>query len=181
VRNRFAVLAAAALGLACWPGQAEAAACGVPAGTPTTRESEAAFERATACELAEVRAARSLPALRRARGLDRAAERQARDMVERRYFSHTSPEGDDVLDRVRASHYLRRWPSFRLGEVLAWGTGSLGSPPAIVQAWLNSPGHRRLVLKRGFRDVGIGVVAGYPFGSAAGATYAVVFGRRERN
>jgi uncharacterized protein YkwD len=65
--------------------------------------------------------------------------------------------------------------------VLAWGTGSLGSPPAIVQAWLNSPGHRRLVLKRGFRDVGIGVVAGYPFGSAAGATYAVVFGRRERN
>ena len=31
------------------------------------------------------------------------------------------------------------------------------SPPSIVQAWLDSAGPRRLVLKRGFRDVGIGL------------------------
>ena len=33
----------------------------------------------------------------------------------------------------------RRW---RLGENLAWGTGVLAAPGAIVRAWMNSPGHR---------------------------------------
>jgi uncharacterized protein YkwD len=181
VRNHVAAVLASSLVLLCCPAHAGAAACAAPAGTPTTTQSEAAFERATECVLAEVRAAAALPALRRARSLDRAAVRHARDMVARGYFSHTSPEGADVLDRVRQSRYLRGWAGYRLGEVLGWGTGSLGSPGAIVKAWLDSPGHRRLVLKRSFRDVGIGVVGGYPFGAAAGATYAVVLGRRERS
>src|SRR5688572_14272382 len=47
--------------------------------------------------------------------LDRAAQGHAEDMLGRRYFSHVSPEGESVRDRVRATGY--RWRV--VGENLA--------------------------------------------------------------
>ena len=47
-----------------------------------------------------------------------------------------------------------------------------------VDAWMDSPGHRENVLKRVYREVGIGVVLGVPVSDAAGATYTVDFGVR---
>jgi uncharacterized protein YkwD len=181
MRSRCVALAVSALVALGWPVPARADECPIPAGTPAaSEESEAEFERATECLVNEERAGRGLAQLRRARRLDRAAERHARDMVARHYFSHFSPEGNGLLDRVRASRYLRGWPSYTLGEVLAWGTGSLGSPPSIMRAWLDSPGHLHVIAEPHFRDFGVAVVAGVPSGDPAGGTYAVVFGRRER-
>jgi uncharacterized protein YkwD len=59
-------------------------------------------------------------------------------------------------------------PTF--GEDLAWGTGSLGSPSAIVDAWMASPSHRRNLLRPGFHRVGLGQLTG----SFAGHSQAVV-------
>jgi uncharacterized protein YkwD len=182
MRTRCVAVAVSALVMLAWPVPAQAEECPIPPGTPAaSAESEAEFERATACLINNERARRGLAQLRRARRLNRAADRHARDMVARHYFSHFSPEGDGLLDRVRASHYLRGWPGYTLGEILAWGTGSLASPPSIMRAWLKSPGHEAVIAEPHFRDFGIAVVAGVPSGGdVAGATYAVDFGRRER-
>lgn len=61
-----------------------------------------------------------------------------------------------------------RGPLF--GENLAFGTGSLGSARAVVDAWLASPGHRANLLRPGFRRIGLGARAG----SFAGHDGAVV-------
>jgi uncharacterized protein YkwD len=52
-----------------------------------------------------------------------------------------------------------------------------GTPAAMVDAWMHSPGHRLNLLHRSFRDVGIGIVAGTPTGGG-GATYTTDFGVR---
>ena len=47
-----------------------------------------------------------------------------------------------------------------LGEDLAWGTGSDAQPEAIVQAWMDSPPHRRIMLDCRFSQLGVGIAAG---------------------
>ena len=44
------------------------------------------------------------------------------------------------------------------------------SPQSIVTAWMNSPGHRAVILDRDFRDVGVGIVPGVPVDAIPGAT-----------
>ncbi len=44
-----------------------------------------------------------------------------------------------------------------VGENLAWGTGSYASARGIVRAWLESPEHRRNLLRPGFRRIGLGL------------------------
>ena len=64
-----------------------------------------------------------------------------------------------------------------LGENLAWGTGALATPRSIMQAWMNSAGHRQNILNREFREFGVGVAAGNPSArDGLGATYANEFG-----
>ncbi len=64
------------------------------------------------------------------------------------------------------------------GEMLAWGAGGSATPASRVSAWIQSRPHRQILLKRAFRDVGVGVVAGAPDGSAAAFTYTAELGRR---
>jgi uncharacterized protein YkwD len=73
-----------------------------------------------------------------------------------------------------------RWT---VGENLAWGTGTLASPRATVDAWMHSADHRENLLDRGFADVGIGIAAGAPeelVADESGGTYVTDFGRRVR-
>jgi uncharacterized protein YkwD len=65
------------------------------------------------------------------------------------------------------SRHLMRSDSFHharlasgTGEVLAWGTCSWFRPAQAVRMWLNSAGHRALLLRRGFRYVGTGWTSG---------------------
>lgn len=90
-----------------------------------------------------------------------AAGDHARDMAQRGYFAHASPDGLNALDRVR-----RYEPYFRgmLGENLAYRTVSGIQNmdldlivESIMTAWLKSPGHRATLLSRQFTFTGIGV------------------------
>jgi uncharacterized protein YkwD len=157
------------------PAQAASADCSGAADVPAQGAQERAAA-ATVCVLNSERADRGLPALRVQSGLSQAAEGHATDMVRRQYFSHTTPEGRTFDERLRRP-YIRghRWG---VGETLAWGTKSKSTPEAIVQAWLASPPHRRVVLDRRFRDVGIGVTLGLPVTGDPGATYAAELGVR---
>jgi uncharacterized protein YkwD len=133
---------------------------------------------AVVCLHNQIRAEKGLPTLRQAARLRQAAVGHSRDMVGDGYFEHTTPKGQTMVDRILRARYVREDQGWLLGENLAWGTGSLSTPRGAVESWMDSPGHRANMLKRGYRDIGVGVVLGVPVSDAAGATYTVDFGVR---
>jgi uncharacterized protein YkwD len=134
---------------------------------------------ALVCEIDRLRARRDLRRLDSDDRLAKAARRHAADMVERHYFSHYSPAGADVADRARRTGYAKGSCAWRLGEVLAWGVGGRSTAAATVRAWMDSPGHRRILVSNRYSDVGVGTVAGTPAAEFPhGLTAAAVLGRR---
>ena len=134
---------------------------------------------ALVCEIARLRARRDLRRLDSDDRLAKAARRHASDMVDRHSFSHYSPAGSDVADRARRTGYAKRSCSWRLGEVLAWGVGGRSTAAATVRAWMDSPGHRRILVSNRYSDLGVGTVAGTPSAEYPhGLTAAAVLGRR---
>ena len=164
---------------------AAAAAEGKPAGRQCAdADLEAASDNlpriraAILCLHNRVRAEHDLPPLRANKRLRRAAVGHSRSMVAKRFFAHESPRGSTMVERIRRARYVRAGDGWTLGENLAWGTGSLGTPRSTLEAWMDSRGHRANLLNRAFRDMGVGVVLGVPVSDAAGATYTVDFGVR---
>ena len=143
-----------------------------------TKDNLPEIRAAILCLHNQVRAEHGLPELQDSRRLRKAALGHSRDMVETRYFEHTTPRGVTMVDRILKAKYVRDDEGWVLGENLAWGTGSYGTPRGAVDAWMASPGHRANLLKRSFREMGVGVVLGVPVSDAAGATYTVDFGVR---
>lgn len=135
------------------------------------------LQAATLCLLNGERADRALPPFRVSAPLSRAAGDHASDMVAKSYFAHKGADGSEIRGRIQATGYLpanRRWV---IGENLAWGTGALATPKAIVNAWMNSSGHRANVLHAEYREIGFGIVIGNPKArNGFGATYANAFG-----
>lgn len=171
----LAVLASAVLALAL-AAPASAAACPGADAHPGVA-ARATIERATLCLLNRERRQEGLGALRHNDFLALAAERHARDMVARGYFSHDSPSGTSFVQRIVRTGYTHE-SSWTLGENLAWGSGNLATPAEIMDAWMASPGHKANVLGP-FREVGIGSTPGAPErGHDAGETYVTEFGIR---
>jgi uncharacterized protein YkwD len=156
--------------------QAAQAACPASAVTPTPGSADQA-ERSVLCLLNLERRSRGLGRLRSNGRLAEAATAHSRDMVRRRYFSHVSPGGGTMGERIRETGYLSRARSYSIGENLAWGTGELASPLKIVEAWMKSPGHKRNILHAAFEEIGIGLALGAPVRNG-GATYTTNFGAR---
>ena len=167
----------------CAPGSAQAAAACQGADALPAQASEAVVRTATLCLMNSERGARGLAGLRSQSALASAAGRYARQMVSERFFAHTSPRGSTVLSRIRDTTYLRGAQAWTVGENLAAGSGTLATPRAIVEAWMQSPGHRANLLSPCFRDIGIGIAAGMAAQQAdagSGVTYVTDFGRRSR-
>jgi uncharacterized protein YkwD len=123
------------------------------------------------CLINGERRTRRIPKLRRNSRLDRSAKAHADDMVAKKYFSHQSQSGERLADRVRKTGYLDS-DTWRLGENLAWATGSLQTPSTVLAAWMNSPSHRRNILDRKFKDIGLAVTYGVPIETiSGGVTY----------
>ena len=78
-----------------------------------------------------------------------AAREHSIDMVNRHYFSHTTPEGKTFEDRIQESGY----DGVPLGETLAAGQTT---PQQAVDSWLSSNGHCRIIMSAGARAVGVG-------------------------
>ena len=141
--------------------------------------SNADVKKTTLCLLNKQRKAHGRRALKPNRRLARAARKHARDMVERKYFSHTAPGGVSFVDRIMRQDYVDAGQGWTLGENLAWGSYQLATPKSIVRSWMHSPGHRANILNPKFREIGIGVVTGAPEpGTENAATYATSFGTR---
>ena len=138
----------------------------------------AAVRAAVLCLHNRIRAERGLPLLRENTRLRRAAVGHSTDMVARGYFEHTAPGGVSFVDRILAANYARQDQGWSLGENLAWGTNSLSTPSGVVEAWMDSPGHRANILRRAYREIGLGIALGVPSDSSSGATFTADFGVR---
>jgi hypothetical protein len=132
---------------------------------------------ATLCLINAQRSARGLKPLAADARLQAAASAFARDMVDRRFFDHVSPGGGTMMDRLHAAGW-NPGGAWSAGENIAWGGGSLGTPAAIVDAWMHSAGHRANILSRAYTQIGVGIADGAPQAGVSGpaATYVTDFG-----
>lgn len=162
-------------------GTASADAACKGAGAMPSKANAAKVRKATLCLLNIQRRAHGLQKLHENGRLRGAAKRYSKLMVRLGFFDHTSPTGSTMQSRIDATHYLDGARGWGIGENIAWGTGSLGTPRAIVNAWMHSPGHRANILNGTFRDIGIGIATGAPThggARAGGGTYTTDFGYR---
>lgn len=103
------------------------------------------------------RAARGLPALTRVSPLDRSAQNYAGRMATEDFFSHISPEGETPAGRMLDAGYS--WSGW--GENIAAG---LDTAEAVMDAWMQSPGHAANILSADYTQIGIGVAVGGTYG-----------------
>ena len=173
-----ATTAAVALALAV-PAGASASACADTELLPTA-ETLPRVAASTLCLLNEQRAAAGLGPVAENAALTRASRDYSQLMVDLKFFAHESPDGTDVVDRVTSAGYLRaNEDGWVVGENLAWAQGYLASPRNVVQAWMDSPGHRHNILSGDYEEIGVGIVLGTPYPGPAGATFTTDFGARE--
>jgi len=86
--------------------------------------------------------------------LSQAAQVKLHSMFDEQYFDHIAPNGTGPADIVNQVDY----EYIRVGENLALGI--YADDAALVQAWMDSPGHRANILDPGFTEIGIAVAQG---------------------
>jgi uncharacterized protein YkwD len=180
VRAAACALAATALSTTLAVAPAEAGRCVGADHIPTNARSAAQARSATFCLLNRIRGQHGLRRLHSNGSLRKAANGFSSRMVREGCFGHTAPDGTGLLQRIQATRYLHRHSHASLAENIGYGDGALGTPRAIVRAWMNSAGHRENILAGEYRDIGLGIVPGEPGNPGAGATYTTDFGIRHR-
>jgi uncharacterized protein YkwD len=83
------------------------------------------------------------------------ARAHSADMRDRGYFSHTTPEGLSPFDRARAAGV-----GYARAENIAQGQPDAA---AVVQAWMNSAGHRANILDCSLAKLGVAEGSGGPW------------------
>ena len=84
--------------------------------------------------------------------LSRVARYKSQDMVDKKYFSHTSPTYGSPFDMIRSFGLSYR----AAGENIAYGQRT---PKEVVDAWMNSSGHRANILNTSYTQIGVGYVS----------------------
>ena len=100
------------------------------------------------------RAKENLPALTENSKLDSSAAIKLKDMFDRQYFEHISPDnhGPGYLADQAGYAYIV------IGENLA--LGNFKDNAALVAAWMASPGHRANIMNKSFANIGVAVGEG---------------------
>ncbi|MDZ4221664.1 MAG: CAP domain-containing protein [Patescibacteria group bacterium] len=99
------------------------------------------------------RASLGLPELTPNHKLTQAAAAKAADLLEKSYFSHTTPEGKPFYEWIEDSGYRYLYA----GENLAI---DFLEPSPVVAAWMESPAHRANIVHENYTDIGIAVLRG---------------------
>jgi uncharacterized protein YkwD len=115
----------------------------------------------------------NLPALNTNDQLASAASGMCQRMVTEHFFSHDTPDGKNVVDRVQPTGYIPNSGDWVVGENLAWGSGALSTPQAILNGWMNSPGHKANILAPDYKDIGLAACQGSPSTQVSGGTVYV--------
>jgi uncharacterized protein YkwD len=170
-----AALAFAALATG-WSGAAQACpGARVPAGS----QPAASASGAIVCLINHRRSEHHLRRLHGSVALATAAQSHSDTMDSQDFFSHKGSDGSPA-SRAAAAGYMQGARDWEIGENLGYGATSAGSPRAMVRAWMRSPEHRKVMLERFWRQIGVGVAQGSPLGPdiPGMATYTVDLGYR---
>jgi uncharacterized protein YkwD len=120
-----------------------------PTPTPTPETDNGKFEQKV-LELTNIeRAKQGLAPLKGNKELNYAADKYAELMSDKNYFSHTGPDGSSPWDRMKKVGFDAQ----TMGENIAAGQRT---PEEVVEAWMNSPGHRANILNRNYTQLGVG-------------------------
>jgi uncharacterized protein YkwD len=111
------------------------------------------------------RALNGLPALAENQLLNAIAESRARDMLEKQYFAHVSPTGQQASDIAQTIGYRYKIIAENIGS------GDFYTNQKIVDGWMQSPGHRANILSTEIQEIGAAVLKGKMKGSE---TYVTV-------
>jgi uncharacterized protein YkwD len=101
--------------------------------------------------------------------LDDAADDRVSDMEEQSYWAHVSPDGKQPFQWLRPRGYEYTFA----GENLASGFDTV---EVLLDAWMESKGHRQNILSANYRDCGVAVIEGATTGRASGKSIVVMFG-----
>lgn len=100
----------------------------------------------------EIRVKNGLKALTANWELSRVARYKSEEMASAHYFSHTSPTYGTPFQMMRSFGLSYR----TAGENIAYGQRT---PQAVVDAWMNSSGHRANILNASYTQIGVGYCA----------------------
>ncbi|MDG4808321.1 CAP domain-containing protein [Micromonospora sp. WMMD1120] len=81
-----------------------------------------------------------------------AAQRHSQDQADHQKMSHTGSDGSNAGTRLDRVGYT--WRTY--GENVAWNQKS---PTAVMDAWMNSSGHRANILNCAFTEIGVGIAS----------------------
>lgn len=99
----------------------------------------------------EKRAEQGLSPLKIDKELSKVARKKSQDMAQNNYFSHNSPTYGSPFDMMNQFGIEYR----TAGENIAKGQPS---PQEVVNAWMNSEGHRKNIMNENFTHIGVGHV-----------------------
>lgn len=119
---------------------------------PSTDSSVRAYERDVIRLVNAERSKRGIAPLTEDWELSRVARYKSEDMQKNGYFSHTSPTYGSPFQMMKSFGITYRGA----GENIARGQQT---PSAVVNAWMNSSGHRANILNSSFTHIGVGYVA----------------------
>lgn len=146
-------------GAISWGSDAGTAVLGWLGDTTSLNKSELRAE--LHAEVNERRQANGLANLTHSNQLDRVAQSHANDMANNSFYSHVSPTKGGLESRY-ANFGIR----CRGGENIYRQTSPSDAnsesdfAEEVVDAWMNSPGHRENILRRGFTSEGFGIAIG---------------------
>lgn len=120
--------------------------------SPSASGSVSSLEQQVVTLVNQQRAAYGLGALTLSAKLSDGARLKSQDMQKNRYFDHNSPTYGSPFDMMRSLGITYG----SAGENIAQG---YSSAEAVVNAWMNSPGHRANILNAKFTQIGVGYVS----------------------
>ena len=118
---------------------------------PSKDSTALAYEQEVIRLVNEIRAQNGLKPLSHNWELSRVARYKSKDMMDNRYFSHTSPVYGSPFQMIKSFGIIYK----SAGENIAKGQST---PKTVVDAWMNSSGHRANILNASFTQIGVGYV-----------------------
>lgn len=118
---------------------------------PTTDSGVLNYEKEVVRLVNEVRVQNGLKPLTEDWELSRVARIKSQDMKDNNYFSHTSPVYGTPFQMIKSFGISYR----SAAENIARGQST---PQAVVNAWMNSAGHRANILNPSYTRIGVGYV-----------------------
>lgn len=122
-----------------------------PQAQTPVNSSVSAFEQKVVDLTNKERAKQGLPALKLDTKLSQVARTKSLDMKNKGYFSHMSPTYGSPFDMMK--QFGISYTS--AGENIAKGQRT---PKEVVNAWMNSEGHRANILNKSYTHIGVGYV-----------------------